>query len=354
VRRLLVVGLLLGGQTLLSVALDASVTFVNPQAGAQAVGPQWIEITTNTANIDRVEFYVDGVLAGVARTAPYRIAYDFGVSGAARIVAAKVLSNGYRDSESATVNTAALTAGETMNVDLVEVPLRVKSSRTVRAEDLRIRENDVEQTIRDIKPGRGAAHFAFVVDRSLSMGGGRLDAALQAIDASLSLLRDGDTASLVLFNQNVSRPRELTKNAGAMSDVVPSGGTSLRDAVASVPNDRRTYTIVITDGGDRNSQLTDEQALRKISGTKSIVSAIVFGTSAKFLQRAASNTGGTIVSATKQNVAAQLRNVITDINSRYLVVYQSHGTKSGWRTINVTPKSRSIEVTASRKGYFAG
>src|SRR5207247_4465536 len=133
-----------------------------------------------------------------------------------------------------------------------------------------------------------------------------------------------------------------------------SGGTSLRDAVASASTSQRTYTIVITDGGDRNSQLSEEEALRKISGTKSIVAAAVFGTPNRFLQKATSNTGGSLVRATRENVATKLRAIITDINSRYLLVYQSHGTKGGWRSIEIKPRSRGIDILASRKGYFAG
>ncbi len=81
---------------------------------------------------------------------------------------------------------------------------------------------------------------------------------------------------------------------------MPSGGTSLRDALASVASHERTYAIVLTDGGDRTSELSDEQALRKISGTKTIVNAIILGTShTRFLDRAAENTGGRVVSATR-------------------------------------------------------
>ena len=40
----------------------ANVAFVAPQAGAQAIGPMLIEITTSALNVDRVEFSVDGVL----------------------------------------------------------------------------------------------------------------------------------------------------------------------------------------------------------------------------------------------------------------------------------------------------
>ena len=336
----------------------ANITFVNPQPGGQAVGAQWIEVTTGTPNVDRVEFSVDRVLAGVARKPPYKIAYDFGTALTPRDITAKVFSDNYRKSETATIRTIALTTGSSMNVDIVEVPLRIRSRRTVGTDDLRLRENGVEQTIREIRPGRGPAHFAFVVDRSLSMGGGRLDAALRAVDEGMKLLRPDDTASLILFNHNVSKPLTLPSprargEAAAGAGVMPSGGTSLRDALASIPTAGRTYAIVITDGSDRNSQLTEEEALRTISGTKTVVAAAVFGDAGHFLEQATSNTGGSLVGVTNDNVAARLRDIIDDINSRYLLVYQSHGTRSGWRAITITPRSRNIEVLAARKGYFA-
>jgi hypothetical protein len=244
--------------------------------------------------------------------------------------------------------TAAFTANDTLDVDLVEVPLRVRSSRAPKASDLRIRENGVAQTVRDVKAERPPAHFAFIVDRSLSMGGGKLEAALRAVQDEQRQLRPGDTASLVLFNHHVTEPRAIR----ATVDVTPSGGTSLRDALASVASKERTYAIVITDGGDRNSVLSDEDALRRISGTKTSVNAIVLGTShAGFLDRAARNTGGSVVSAKKETVGSELRELLEDINSRYLLVYQSHGTKRGWRTIDV--KSSRVKIVSARKGYFA-
>jgi len=340
----------------MAIAFAALLTFVQPPPGAQVVGPSFIEVRTGARNVDRVEFTVDGTLAGVAREAPWRIAHDFGTSPAAHTIEAKLFANGYRDVQTATMTTVALTAGESVVVDLVEVPLRLRSSRQVTASDLRIRENGVEQTIREVKPERGAAHFVFLVDRSLSMGDGKLAAALRAIDANLNLLRPDDTASIVLFNHNVMKARPIARGehvADLFGDVVPSGGTSLRDAVASIRSNDRTYAIVITDGGDRNSELTDEEALRRISTTRTLVDAIILGDRSRFLDRAAENTGGSVVRASARNVNEALHDAIAGINSRYLAVYQSHGTERGWRTIDVSPRHRGITILAARKGYFA-
>ena len=344
--------ILLAVAFLAAAATQAETTFVSPLNGSQAFGPTVLEVTTTAANVDRVEFSIDGVLAGVARAKPYRITFDFGDSLAARTITAKVWSNGYKTSEIASITTAALTANDTLTIDLVEVPVRVRSSKALKAADLRVRENGIDQEIRDVRQERPPAHFAFVLDRSLSMGGGKLEAALKAIDEARKQLRAGDTASIVTFNHHVAKaqPIETLKS----STLVPSGGTSLRDALASVDTKKRTYAFVITDGGDRNSQLTDEQALRKISNTRTVVNAIVLGDShAKFLDTAAKNTGGSVVSASKANVARELNRLLADINSRYLVIYQSRGTKRGWRTLDVKPARRGIEIAAWRKGYFA-
>jgi len=326
-----------------------AVTFVSPRENGQAVGVLPIEVATTAANVDRVEFSVDGVLAGVARKRPYRIAYDFGTSPAGHEIAATVFSNGYRTTETAKVLTAALATGETMNVDLVEVPMRVRSPRPLRAADLRVKENAVEQTIRDVRAERGAARFVFIVDRSLSMGGGKLAAALRAIESESKLLRADDRAEVVLFNHNVMKAQPI----GRAANVEPSGGTSLRDALASIVSRDRTYAIAITDGGDRNSLTAEEEALRKISGTKMVVDAIVLGGGSSFLDKAARNTGGVVARASAATIDRELRRILLDINSRYTLVYQSHGNAAGWRAISIAANRRDVEIVNARKGYFA-
>jgi hypothetical protein len=341
---------------LAAAAHTADVTFVSPQEGGQALGPLPIEVTTSVTGVDRVEFYVDGALVGVARKAPFRIAHDFGSSLAGHEIVARVYSNSYRTTDTARIMTAAITAGETLNVDLVEVPLRIRSERSVTANDLRVRENNVDQTIREVRADRGPARFVFVVDRSLSMGAGKLEAALRAIDRESKLLRADDRVEAVLFNHNVMKPRSVARGERVVDifgRVTPSGGTSLRDAVSSIASRERTYAIVITDGGDRNSFISDEEALRRISGTKTILDAIVFGDPNRFLERAVKNTGGAIARANTSTIDSQLRRMIQDINSRYQLVYQSHGNGSGWRSISITPRRKDIEIRNARKGYFA-
>ena len=338
------------------LALVAVITFVSPQQGSQAIGVLPLEVTTNIAGVNRVEFYVDGAMVGVARQQPYQILHDFGTSLAGHDVLAKVYSNNFQSVDSARIATAAMTAGETVHVDLVEVPMRVRSSQPLRAADIRITENGIDQAIREVRSDRGPARFVFIVDRSLSMSHGKLTNALRAIDEESKLLRPDDRVEVVLFNHNVLPARAVQRGERVESifgGIPPSGGTSLRDAVSSVASRDRTYAIVITDGGDRNSQTDEDEALRKISGTKIIVGAIVLGDSSRFLERAAKNTGGTIARASASTVQRELHRMILDINSRYTVAYQSHGNPLGWRSISVSALRRGIEILNARKGYFA-
>jgi hypothetical protein len=243
-----------------------------------------------------------------------------------------------------------------MAVDLVEVPLRIQSSATVDPSDLEVAENGVPQTIRELRADRPPGRFVFIVDRSLSMGGGRLASALRAVDVALGMLRNDDTAQIVLFNHNVARPRDLARGASVttvVGNVVPSGGTSLRDALASVGNGRRTWAIVITDGGDRNSESSSATALEKISGTSMVVDALVLGSTPAFLRSAARNTGGSIVTSDRAGLPGRMRELIDDINSRYTLSYQSHGTAPGWRKVEVTARRRSLSVANSTREYFA-
>lgn len=339
-----------------ALVLAAAIQFLAPQPGAQAIGVQPIEVTTTIASVDRVDFYVDGQLVGAARKPPFRIVHDFGTALGAHTIGVKVYSNAYRNATSKEIATAALTAGEVINVDFVEVPLRVRTSGVLRVDDVRVRENGIEQSIRELRSDRGPARFVFVVDRSLSMSDGKFAAALRAIDDQSNQLRPGDRAEIVLFNHIVSRPVPLQRGervAQAVGDVNTSGGTSLRDAVSSIATDDRTYVIVITDGGDRNSETSEQQALQKISRSKTLVDSIILGDRSSFLERAAKNTGGTVAHASASTIDRELRDIFLDINSRYLLAYQSNVHAAGWRAIDIQPRRRDIAILSARKGYFS-
>jgi len=333
----------------------ASVRFITPRDGAQVIGATTLEVTTDATEVDRVEFVVDGTLAGVARTAPYRFRFDFGTSPQAHRIVAHVRSHRFQQDDVAEVRTAAL-GGESITVNLVEVPIRMRATGDISASDFRVVEDGVRQKVRDVFFERPPSRFVFLVDRSQSMAERKLAAALKAIDAALELLRDGDTAQILFFNHNLGQLEELPRDAQAstlFANVTPSGGTSLRDAVVWTIRDERTITIVLTDGADRNSEISDEAALRRISGTNSAFFALVFERTSSFLEAASQNTGGDVRTVSAATVRDEMRELLADINSRYLLTYQSSGRKKGWRSIHISGARSGVNVIKARKGYFA-
>jgi hypothetical protein len=336
-------------------AAAASVRFVAPRDGAQVIGVTMLEVAVDVAEVDRVEFFVDGTLVGVVRAAPYRLTYDFGTSLQSHHIVAHVRSQRFQRDDVAEVRTAAV-GGESITVNLVEVPIRIRAPDVVKAKDLTILEDGVRQTVREIITERPPSRFVFLVDRSQSMAEGKLTAALAAIDDALDLLRAGDTAQIIFFNHNFGQLEDLPRTARASAlyaAIEPSGGTSLRDAVVSTVIPERTHTIVLTDGDDRNSEIGNEAALRRISGTNSVFFALVFDRASRFLESAAENTGGEIKSVTAATVRAATRELLEDINSRYTITYQSSGRKKGWRTIRIAGVRSAVRVMKARKGYFA-
>jgi von Willebrand factor type A domain. len=338
-----------------AAAHAATVTFVSPLHGSQAIGVTPLEITTDAAQVDRVEFRVDDILAGVAFRAPYRVPHDFGASIAPHEIVADVYSNRYRSHDRVSIRTAALSVDQTINVDLVEVPIGVKwRGNEPRANDFEIKENGVRQTISELRKQRPPSRFVFVVDRSLSMGSGKLEAAIRAIENQLSALRAGDTAELTLFNHQVSEPQAIRAGARFDRDIVPSGGTSLRDAIASARGRGRTIVIAISDGGDRNSSLSRETALEKIGRQDLTLYAITLGDdNTDFLMRATTRTGGRLVRSSPDALDHDLAVILSDINGRYTLVYQSSNAAPGWRRIDATPRRRGVSIVTSRRGYFA-
>jgi hypothetical protein len=344
---------------LAAVPVQAAVRFVTPQPGSQVYGPTLIEVETTAKNVDRVEFHIDGKLAAVVRVAPFRYVHDFGESLQGHRITAQVYADGYRTHENAEIATASLSAGEIVDVDLVEVPFRAQTRKgRLHKSDIVVRENGVEQNVLELLSSRGPTTFYFVIDRSLSMRQGKLPRALTAVQRAGKQLRSEDDASVILFNHRVDAPVSIqaTENlATRFRGVIPSGGTSLRDALASIQPERRTVAIVISDGADRNSTLDTARALQRVARSKMTVYSLLLGSGAgaEFVEAAAQRSGGTTLRSSAGNLARDLERILADINSRYTAVYQSHGTSKGWREIQLTARAPGIQVAQARRGYYA-
>ncbi|HXI12885.1 MAG TPA: VWA domain-containing protein [Thermoanaerobaculia bacterium] len=340
------------------VSVSAELRFVTPLERSQVLGPTRLEVFTDQTEIDRVEFYVDEVLAGVAKKAPFAVVHDFGDSPIQHRIAARLFARGYSIRRDVQITSAPLSLTDAISVDVVEVPIRLLSPRTAKATDLVVTENGTPQTVIELNSRRASARFTFIIDRSLSMGNGKLQAAMDAVDQILRQMRPDDEVQVLFFNHQVGQPETLargTRISSGYSRLRPSGGTALRDAVAAVQPAKRTYAVVISDGSDRSSRTSAQTALRKVGRSGVVLYAVTLGqgNATQFLEQAAQNSGGSFTRSSTERLASDVARVVADINSRYTIIYQSNSTTSGWRSINVTPVTKSTRVLGARAGYFA-
>lgn len=338
--------------------LDAAVRIVSPAEGAQAIGLLPIIVETDLPSVDRMEIRVDGNLVGVLRKAPFQLMFDFGPDLLPRTIQADAFSEQYKNKQRAMVRTTGATISESLTIDAVEVPVKIDSSLTPRAADIQLRENGAAQKIRELKKKRSPMRFVFLLDRSLSMAGGRFEKELDAVDEMIRKLGPEDSVEIILFNHRVERAVKMARGTSVRTrfrNTATSGGTSIRDAVGSIAGGAPTTTIVISDGTDRNSLTSAEVALRKIGRANSTVYAVSVGGSSpgSFLDRAASTTGGLHLQSGIASLSATLEKILREIESRYVLVYQSSATSHGWRTIEVASLRPGVRIVNARPGYFA-
>ncbi len=133
--------------------------------------------------------------------------------------------------------------------------------------------------------------FIFVLDRSGSMKGPKIEQAREALRYCVENLNDGDRFNLITFNTDVepfaetlvSVKKERKNALTFIEDIVANGGTNINDAlleaVKDMPNPERPRIVVFLTDGEATVGVTDPNLILKhVSGTNSDKSRIfVFG-----------------------------------------------------------------------------
>lgn len=153
--------------------------------------------------------------------------------------------------------------------------------------------------------------FIFVLDRSGSMKGPKIDQAKKALRFCVENLNDGDRFNLILFNTDVEpfaeelvSVKKERKNALAfIDDIKGNGGTNINDALLAAINDapdlKRPRIVVFLTDGEATVGVTDAtQILKNVSGENADKSRIfVFGVgydvNVHLLDKMAEQNGGT-------------------------------------------------------------
>jgi VWFA-related protein len=203
-----------------------------------------------------------------------------------------------------------------------------------------------------------------------------------------SVIRDNkDRVFIMQFDSAVQMRQPLTYSVGKLEDslayvdtesmrqlrIQHGGGTLLYDAVVRAStdvmkkqNDRKAL-IVLSDGVDFGSHVTLQDAIEAALRADTLIYSILysdpgayglFGAGAEgkhVLERMSEETGGSFFEVSKKHTVDQIFAILQEeLRSQYSLGYVSDKpvTLSGFRTIQLTVKSKGLSVQARRQ-YWA-
>lgn len=273
-------------------------------------------------------------------------------------------------------------------VDLVALTVTVTDSRNefvkgLTRDDFAVYENGVEQPITYFGVADIPLDLALVVDTSASMHQ-KIALVRRSAGGLVRVLRQGDRAALITFQQRVSVHQEMTANLVAVGDalqgITVQGSTALFDALyvtldalrkqtpAPRPEAdvRRRAIVVLSDGDDTASYTTPDQVheLARVSGVAVYVVALHSASQAQkysprdySLRKLAEETGGQAFFPTAlAEIESIYDGIGAELSSQYALGYvpREPAGNGEWRRLNVRVTGGRGVTPRTRAGYYAG
>jgi VWFA-related protein len=265
------------------------------------------------------------------------------------------------------------------DVELVTTPVTVTDAEgrlvaTLQKDDFDVFEDGMAQPLLHFTRDRVPVSVGLVLDASDSMVGARMTDARMALERFLDdLLAPEDEAALVVFNHaprvTVSWTPDRPALKERLSQVQPSGGTAIYDAVAAtLPLFRRRRhprgaMVLVSDGADTASDVTLSQLRSTLTGSDVFIYAIAIeaanGRRATevnpwALRDVTSRGGGyTEVIARTADLGPATARIADELNHQYMLGFSPERRTDGqYHTIRVAVKSGEYRVR-SRRGYVA-
>lgn len=265
-------------------AEDVQVMIRSPGSDQAAVGTVDLEAEAWPEDaVERVEFYVDGLLVGEVSSPPYRLTVDVGGNGRAREVTAVAYGRGGAQARD------RLTTQE-IKIDLeLDLPLQQLYVTVTRGgdrisslarESFEVQDEGRREEIVTFEGGDVPLTAVLMVDSSLSMRGDRLNAALEGAKQFIEGMQSLDEAKLMLFSDRLLHTTPFTRfqeilTAG-LGTVKASGGTAVNDFLYLALKELearqgRRVVIILSDGVDVQSALEMEEVLWKVRHSQALI-----------------------------------------------------------------------------------
>jgi Ca-activated chloride channel family protein len=320
------------------------------------------------------KYFLLGVfLAGSVLPLPAQQTY-FAPSNALVSLPSSSLDTGQPDDSVLTIKKRV----DEVNVLFIATDKRGKFVRNLNEKDFAI--------LDDHKPPQSIVNFRRETDLPISLGllidtsgsvRGRFDFEQEAASGFLenTIRPNFDKAFVVGFNGHSQMMQEFTDNGALLAAAVhrlhDGGGTALYDAIYRACHDNlikdhedhpsRRAIVVVSDGEDNQSELSEAQAIEMAQRAEVIIYAISTDDSGlvlrgdKVLQRIADASGGRAFFPFKmKDIKNAFAAIEEELRSQYIVSYHPADFEANgrYRPIEITALKKDLQVR-SRKGYFA-
>ena len=270
-----------------------------------------------------------------------------------------------------------------VRVDLVNVLMTVTNKKhhlvtDLTKDDFQVFEDSKPQTIRYFSRETSLpVRIGVLIDTSNSVRDRLRFEQEAAVDFLNTTLRPGtDMAYVEAFDVEVQMVQDYTddmeKLSKAIGSLLAGGVTSLYDAIYFSCKEKmlffpppepylRRIMIIISDGGDNQSERTREEALAMAQRAEVTIYTIstnrsgLPGRGDKVLRRLAEETGGrAFLPFEASDLAANFHEISRELRSQYSLAYIStnRAHDGAFRTITIEPPEKRLRVRA-KAGYFA-
>ena len=363
----------------------------SPDPFVPAIGEAEIKAVVSTdLPIERVAFYVDGVVMGEVKEPPYTLKVDLGddVGEHTFSVVAYAVSGATGRGE---ISTPGIQINEEVAVNLQQFYVTVSRGgeriQDLTQEDFEIVDEGKTQEL--ITFARGDIPFTALVllDSSLGMKGSKLRSALGGAREFFTGMQTLDEGKLLVFSDRILHstpfttfPAVLTAGLGA---VRAKGGTALNDHlyVAFKELERRQgrrVVILLSDGVDSHSILSMKEVLERARRSQALVywlrlpyggarrateelpnlrsawrSVEEYQQEFSLLQATVEESGGSVyLLASEDEIEPAFRSIREELRDQYVLgYYPSNPRRDGsWRRVRIKVQRSGVEVRG-RDGY---
>jgi len=352
-----------------------AVTITEPENQSVVAGRARIGATVRVDDpelVDRVEFFVDDRRIFVDRERPYECVHDFGPPTRSSVVRA-VAYHREQVSVADTVITRKLGfwTVERVNRVVLWASARDREGRFVddlRAGDLRLFEDGVEQTILELSREERPLTLALLLDSSGSMRE-KLDDVHAAAGAFVATLRPGNRALVIDFDDKAFLLEDLTGDVerlrAAVAGTEALGGTALYDALHAAYRkigglEGRRAIVLLSDGDDSASQIPYRRILEEARSSPVIIHTIGLGGDGPSVRRdvlreLAEVTGGRAYFVkNSKDLGGAYEQIAAELRAQHVLSYQTSNQTwdARWIELRIESNRAGVQVHA-RKGFLA-